>query len=301
MNKTRPRILLLGKSGQLARALVRAVGKSGDFDLVQLGRPELDVTDAAALSEAILEGKPDILVNATAYTAVDRAEDEPEAAFAVNAAAPEAMGKAAAEIGCPVVHVSTDYVFSGEAARPWRPEDPTGPEGVYGASKLAGERALLAAQPQSVILRTGWLYAAQGANFLNTMLRLAESRDQLAVVDDQTGCPTLVDDLAEAILSVCRRVLAGEGRWGVYHYGGAGAVTWYDFAQAIFEEARDRGLPAAEVSRTTTAAFGARAPRPTYSVLDCSSLERDYGIGQKEWRGRLKQAMDWRGKGEAKG
>lgn len=295
MKAARPRILLLGKSGQLAQALLRAAGGAEDLELLQLGRPELDVTDFAALAGAIRSAKPAILVNATAYTAVDRAEEEPQAAFAVNSDALEVMGRTAAALGCPVVHVSTDYVFAGEGERPRRPEDPTGPEGVYGASKLAGEKKLLAAQPQSVILRTGWLYAARGANFLNTMLRLAESRDQLAVVDDQVGCPTLADDLAEAILAVCRQILAGEGRWGVFHYGGAGALTWYDFAAAIFEEARARGLPAAQVARTTTAAFGAKAPRPAYSVLDCSTLEQAYGIRQKEWRARLKQAMDWRG------
>ncbi|MEJ2027039.1 MAG: sugar nucleotide-binding protein, partial [Limibacillus sp.] len=178
------------------------VGDISAFEAKFLGRPELDVTDSAALERAIAETSPDILINATAYTAVDRAEDEPDLAMAVNADALGVMGRAAAEAGCPVIHVSTDYVFDGAGERPYRPDDPTGPRSVYGASKLAGERALADAQPQHIILRTAWLYSAEGQNFMNTMLRLAETRDSLAVVEDQRGCPTLAEDLAEAILTI---------------------------------------------------------------------------------------------------
>jgi dTDP-4-dehydrorhamnose reductase len=289
------KLLILGRSGQLARALAAQVGDISAFEAKFLGRPELDVTDSAALERAIAETSPDILINATAYTAVDRAEDEPDLAMAVNAEALGVMGRAAAEAGCPVIHVSTDYVFDGAGERPYRPDDPTGPRSVYGASKLAGERALADAQPQHIILRTAWLYSAEGQNFMNTMLRLAETRDSLAVVEDQRGCPTLAEDLAEAILTICGHLASGKPRvWGVFHYSGAGETTWFGFAKAIFEEAAKRGLPHAQVTPTTTAAFGAKAPRPAYSVLDGAGLAQAYGITQKEWRQRLTETLDSR-------
>ncbi len=291
---TAAQVLVIGRAGQLARALARQQARHPGLAMTFLGRPDLDVTDIAALRAAILRARPDILINASAYTAVDKAEDEPEAAYAVNRDAVAAMGAAAAEAGCPVIHVSTDYVFDGKGERPYRPDDTTAPQSVYGASKLAGEQALAEAQPHHVILRTSWVYSADGANFMNTMLRLAEGRDSLSVVDDQKGCPTVADDLAEAILAICGKVLEGEGRWGIFHYCGEGAITWFDFARAIFEEAKSRGLPSAEVSPTTTAAFGAKAPRPAYSLLDMASLTEAYGIRPKPWRAALSAVLDQR-------
>lgn len=289
-------LLVLGKSGQLAKALARLGGTDQNLSLHFLGRPEADFEDALGLRDAILTAaaaaKPDLIVNAAAYTAVDKAEDEPERALAVNGEALAVIGETAAALGCPVIHVSTDYVFDGRGERPYRPGDPTNPQSVYGASKLAGEQALAGAQPQHVILRTAWVYDAEGQNFMNTMLRLAESRDSLSVVADQTGAPTVADDLAEAVLTVARQILGdGPQVWGVFHYSGAGATTWCGFARAIFEEAARLGWPTAAVSPTTTEAFGAKAPRPAYSLLDCASLADAYGITQKDWRGRLTDVM----------
>ena len=293
MNAESTDVLVLGRRGQLARALTRSSPQYPNLSLTFLGRSELDVADTSALRAAILEHTPNILVNATAYTAVDRAEDQPEAAFAINRDAVAVMGEAATKIGCPVIHVSTDYVFDGQGTRPYRPEDPTGPLSVYGASKLAGERALAAAQPQHVILRTSWLYAADGTNFMSTMLHLAESRDRILVVQDQLGCPTVADDLAEAILHICCHLSSGgDATWGVFHYCGEGTLSWHDFALAIFDEAARRDLPVAEVAPTTTAAFGAKAPRPAYSILDCERLQHAYGVTQKSWRDGLCKVLD---------
>jgi dTDP-4-dehydrorhamnose reductase len=287
------RVLLLGGGGgQLTTALKPLLEARDGWVSVSKGRPELDVTNGAALRRAILEARPEVIVNATAYTAVDKAESDREAAFAVNAAAPEVMGAAANEAGAAVIHVSTDYVFDGRAARPYREDDPTGPQGVYGASKLAGEQALAARCARHVILRTSWLYGSSGNNFLRSMLRLGAERESLAIVDDQTGCPTAVGDLAEAIMAVLEKLSGGAGEWGLFHYCGGGApCSWYGFAEEIFRQAAAYGYPAPQLRRTTTAAFGAPAPRPAYSVLDCSRIAAAYGVRRRDWREAVGQVL----------
>jgi dTDP-4-dehydrorhamnose reductase len=286
------KLLILGRSGQLARALARLLENDSLFEVTQMGRPNLDLGDFPALRRCILEIEPAIIVNAAAYTAVDKAEGEPQEAFRINGEALGVIGDAAAEIGCPVIHVSTDYVFDGREQRPYRPEDPTNPQTVYGASKLAGERALAVAQPQHVIVRTAWLYGAGGGNFVDTMLRLGATRERLAVVDDQRGCPTVVDDLANVIVAVARHLTSSKlPNWGVFHYCGAGEITWCRFARAIFEEGARYGRKVPLVEPTTTAAFKAKAPRPSYSVLDCSGLSEAYGICQREWRQGLRDVI----------
>lgn len=281
-------ILLLGRNGQLARALGAVLEGRADWNCVVMGRPDLDVTDSVSLRAAILETKPQVIVNATAYTAVDLAERESEAAYSVNRDALAVIGDAAEQVGAAVVHVSTDYVFDGQSKRPYRETDVTNPQGIYGASKLAGEQALAAACARHVILRTSWLYSASGSNFLLTMLRLARERDTLSVVDDQQGCPTAVGELATAIVLILERIAGQEAAFGLYHFCGAGGpVTWFDFATEIFGQATDYGYPAPKLLRTTTAAFAAPAPRPAFSLLDCGRIESAFGVRRSDWREAL--------------
>ncbi|HWA91140.1 MAG TPA: dTDP-4-dehydrorhamnose reductase [Rhizomicrobium sp.] len=273
------KILVAGRSGQLARALSRRM------KYIALGRPELDVTDAASVAAAMAVHRPDVLINAAAYSAVDRAEDDRDAAFAVNADGPRNLARAAEAHDIPLVHISTDYVFGdGGDGRPWREDDPVSPKSVYGQSKLAGEEAVRAQAARHVILRTSWLFSGTGRNFVRTMLDLARTRPALGIVDDQWGCPTAAEDLARVVAAVA----SAAGPYGTYHYCGAGPVTWFGFAQAIFTLS---GGPRPALTPISTAEFAARAPRPAYSVLDTAKIARDYGIEQRPWREGLEAAM----------
>lgn len=286
------KLLIFGRSGQLAKALATALQGEHAFQVTILGRPDLDLGDFAALKASISEARPDMIINLAAYTAVDEAEENPLEAFRINGEALGVIGDAAAAVDCPVVHISTDYVFDGRKRHPYHPDDPPNPRTVYGASKLAGERALTATQPRHVIIRTSWLYGAEGANFVDTMLRLGATRDRLSVIDDQRGCPTTVDDLADTIIAITRHITIGRSSdWGTFHYCGSGEATWFSFAKAIFEEAAPHGWSIPIVQPTTTAAFNAKVPRPAYSVLDCSDLCEAYGVGQRDWRQGLSDVI----------
>jgi len=277
------KILVAGQSGQLAHALSRWRWP-GDTECIALGRPALDVTDAASVSAALAAHAPGILINASAYTAVDRAEQDRQAAFALNVEGPRNLARAAQARCIPLVHVSTDYVFGGAGHRPWREDDPTTPQGVYATSKLLGEDAVREETARHVILRTSWLFSAHGRNFVRTMLSLAATGPTRPVVDDQWGCPTPAQDLARVIATIT----AAPGPYGTYHYCGAGAVTWFGFAQEIF--ARSSGKRP-ELRPISTADFAAPAPRPAYSVLDTQKIRRDYGIEQRPWREGLDIVM----------
>jgi dTDP-4-dehydrorhamnose reductase len=281
------RIVITGRHGQVAQALARHLPSLG-VELVTLARPAFDLADPAPLAAAIIAAKPDLVINPAAYTAVDRAEDEPELAHAVNAVAPGVIAAAAAAVGAPVVHYSTDYVFDGASGRPYLETDATGPAGVYGASKLAGERAVQAANPAHVILRTAWVCGPDGHNFLKTMLRFGCERPRLRVVDDQRGTPTFAADLAAATGAIARR-LGTAPVYGVFHCTNAGATTWCGFARAIMAEAAARGLgPMAEVDAIATAEYPTKARRPANSVLDSGKLAGAYGIVLPDWRESLK-------------
>jgi dTDP-4-dehydrorhamnose reductase len=282
------RLLVFGRSGQVATELARAAAAQG-LALTALGRAEADLADPEACARAVAETQADAVINAAAHTAVDRAEAEPELARAVNAAAPGAMARAAAARGLPFLHVSTDYVFDGTPGRPWREDDPTGPLGVYGASKLAGERAIAAAGGPHVILRTAWVFSAHGANFVKTMLRLGAERDTLRVVDDQRGGPTPAADIAAALIVVARAFAEGRGVPGIFHYAGAPAVSWAGFAEAIFAA---RGGPAPRIERIASADYPTPARRPLNSVLDCSRIDRAYGLAQPDWRPGLARVIE---------
>ena len=273
------RTLIFGATGQVARELARVAPMGG---VVALGRAEADLADPAACAAAIGAYDVDVVINAAAYTAVDQAEDEPGRAQAINAEAPGAMARAAAAKGIPFLHVSTDYVFDGAPGRAWREEDATAPLGVYGASKRAGEAAVLAAGGDAVILRTAWVFSSHGKNFVKTMLAYGRDRDEMRVVGDQRGGPTPARDIAEALWTIARARLAGEGAPGIYHFAGAPAVSWAEFARAIFAASGWDRVP--RVTAIATADWPTKALRPANSVLDCGAIARVFGIAQPDWR-----------------
>ena len=259
--------------------------------VVTLGRPELDLAQPETIAPAIAAARPDIVVNAAAYTAVDRAESERDLAFAINAAGAEAVAEAAAKLGVPVIQISTDYVFDGTKPAPYVETDAPAPLSVYGASKLAGEEAVAAANPRHVILRTSWVYSAGGANFLLSMLRLARERPALRIVDDQYGSPTQADDIAAGIVTVARALASGKGATGIFHMTAAGETTWCGFARAIFEESAKRGGPSVPVEPITTADYPTPAKRPKNSRLDCTKIAEAYGIRLPHWRERVESCV----------
>lgn len=284
--------LVLGKSGQLGRAISRILYGNRKVDVVQLGRPELDVRNLDALSRKILNISPSVIINTTAYTDVEGAEKSRYEAYRVNAEALGTVGLAAAQINSPVIHVSTDYVFDGVKRTPYHTFDETNPRSVYGASKLAGEIALATALTRHVIIRTAWLYGSGRGNFVDTMLRMSEKKKRLSIVDDQIGCPTNVDDLANAILSIANRVTSSNAdAWGVFHYCGSGDVSWYGFAQEIFAQAAHFGWSKPQLIPTKTDLLHYKAPRPSYSVLDCSRTLEAFGVEQKYWRRSLRNVV----------
>lgn len=286
------RIVVTGREGQVARCLAERSAPHAGLGIIPLGRPALDLCEPRSVMDAIREAKPDVVVSAAAYTAVDAAEDEPDMAFAVNETGAEAVAAAARACGVPVIHLSTDYVFSGDHAGAYREDMPTGPRGVYGHSKLAGEIAVQRANPDSLILRTSWVYSAFGRNFVKTMLDVAQKRDELSVVDDQTGNPTSAHDIAGALIDIARQLVAGQGRTGIYHYAGRGQATWCDLARQVFRESAARGGPSARVRAITTADYPTKAVRPRNSVLDTGRIEADYRVRQADWRVSVAHVVD---------
>jgi dTDP-4-dehydrorhamnose reductase len=269
------KLFVTGREGQVARALAR--GASDDVTVVCVGRPELDLGQRETIRNAIAAHKPDVVVNPAAYTAVDKAESESDLAFAINRDGAGHVAAAAAELGLPVIHLSTDYVFAGDKAAPYVETDPTDPQGVYGASKLAGEEAVAGANPAHVILRTAWVYAPWGQNFARTMLRLAADRDVVRVVADQQGTPTYAPDIADAVVAVARKITAAPDAqdWrGVFHMTGSGETSWAGFAEAIFEHSKARGAASARVEPITTADYPTPAQRPANSRLNNARFER---------------------------
>ena len=283
-----PRILVVGRSGQVARALAEALPAT-DWPHSLMEAPELDLTDAASIAAAVAATRPDVVVNVAAYTAVDAAETDQALAHAVNAAGPGLLAEAAEKVGAAIIHFSTDYVFDGSAG-PWREDQAPAPLGVYGATKLAGEIAVAAANPRHAILRTAWVCSATGNNFLRTMLRLGETRDELRVVADQHGAPTFADDLAAAVIAMIPALAQGHGT-GIFHLTGAPGTTWHGFAAAIFAEAAKHGRRAPRLLPITTAEYPTPARRPADSRLDCSRILAVHGVAQADWRDSLARAV----------
>ncbi|MDB5551447.1 MAG: rfbD [Rhizobium sp.] len=279
------RIAVTGKQGQVAQSLAE-IGTDQGVEIILVGRPELDLLDASTVYDAIARVKPDIIVSAAAYTAVDKAESEREAAFAVNATGAEAVAQAAAKLDTPVIHLSTDYVFDGSLDRPYREDDMVGPASVYGASKLEGERLVAAATPDHVIFRTAWVYSPFGNNFVKTMLRLGETRAELNVVADQVGCPTSALDIARAVITAAGRLATDPSLSlrGIFHLTGSGQASWADFAEHIFISAEAGGRAPVKVNRITTADYPTPARRPANSRLSGDKLQQHHGIRLPDWR-----------------
>ena len=288
------RILLLGGNGQVGRELRRSLAPLGELVVATRDGVDADVAatfdDSTALAAMVRGSGADVVVNAAAYTAVDKAEAEADAAFRVNSEAPGAIARACARIDALLVHYSTDYVFDGSASRPYREDDATAPLGVYGISKLAGEDAIRASGARHAILRTAWVYASHGRNFLLTMLRLANERDELRVVADQIGAPTPAAWIADATADLIRRGVAESGTW---HLVTSGQVSWHGFASAIMEDAHALGLleRMPTVVPITTAEFPTPGRRPAYSVLDTTRLHDDFGIVPPAWRDELRATL----------
>lgn len=274
-------VLVFGRTGQVATELQRQA------KVRALDRTKADLTDPAACAEAILRHRPNAVINAAAYTAVDQAESEEGTATLVNGGAPGAMAGACADLGIPFIHISTDYVFDGSGTAPWSVDAPTGPLGAYGRSKLAGEAAIQAAGGTSVILRTSWVVSAHGSNFVKTMLRLGAERDRLTIVADQVGGPTPAQDIAAACLSIAAQLRADPSKFGTYHFSGAPDVSWADFAREIFRQA---GITC-EVVDIPTSAFPTPAKRPSNSRMDCSDTTERFGISRPDWRSTLSQII----------
>jgi dTDP-4-dehydrorhamnose reductase len=288
---TRP-ILVTGGTGQLAASLATLGGER----VMRVGRPGFDFDRPETIEASFGAAAPGLVVNAAAYTAVDAAESDTEAAFRANRDGPAALARLCAASGVPLIHVSTDYVYDGEKPSPYVETDAVGPRSVYGASKLAGETAVLASGARAIILRTAWVYAATGRNFVRTMLTLGQTRDALRVVADQHGCPTAAADLAAAILTIAHRIENDgwdDARSGVFHAAGTGETTWHGFATAIFEQASRHGVKTpASVAPITTAEYPTPARRPANSRLDCTRLENVFGIRLPDWQDSLARTVD---------
>ena len=274
-------ILVFGKTGQVATELQRL------GDAVALGREQVDLSDPAACADAIRHYAPKAVINAAAYTAVDRAEEEEVLATIINGEAPTAMAQACADMGIPFVHISTDYVFEGTGDAPWRPNDATAPQNAYGRSKLVGEIGIRNSGAVHAILRTSWVVSAYGGNFVKTMLRLSETRDELAVVADQIGGPTPARDIAAACLHIAEQLIVDPSKSGTYHYSGAPDVSWADFATAIFAQSSRRMT----VTSIPTTDYPTPAQRPLNSRLECTATEQAFAIPRPDWRDGLQEIL----------
>lgn len=288
------RLLVTGQHGQIAAALA-AQGPLCGVEVVCAGRPALDLAEPDGLAALLAQVAPDVVVNAAAYTAVDQAEAEPQLAHAINALAPGLLAEVCADAGVPIIQISTDYVFDGAKATPYLETDPTAPLGVYGASKLAGELAVAAANPRHVILRTAWVYSATGRNFVRTMLTLARSRPELSIVSDQFGCPTFAADMAQGVLAVAEHITgkaAGAPCFGTFHMAGSGDTSWAGLAEAIFAAARASGQPFSRITPISTLDYPTPARRPANSRLYCGKLEQTFGLRLPHWSDALGRCLN---------
>lgn len=284
------KILITGRHGQVSRELQLAL--AGSVELCVLGQEQLDLANSTDIREQVETQRPDLIINAAAHTAVDQAESEPELAFAINATAPALLAEAAAQLDIPLIHYSTDYVFDGSKSAPYTEHDATAPLGIYGQSKLAGEEAIRRVGGQHLILRTSWVYSLHGKNFLLTMQRLLQEREELRVVADQIGAPTWAGTIAQATAELIAHWRAGNpGPWGTYHLSGLGETSWFGFAEAIAEQLRQRGKPCARLAAIPSSAYPTPAQRPLNSRLDCTRLQRDWNIRLPDWHAALLECL----------
>jgi dTDP-4-dehydrorhamnose reductase len=288
------RILVFGATGQVGHEVCRAAWP-GSYEILTLDRAAADITRPAGVSAIIAQERPDLVINLAAYTAVDRAESEPEVAWAVNCAGAAHIAAACGESTTALIHLSTDYVFDGSKPGPYREDDEVNPLGVYGQSKEAGERAVRAAMARHVILRTAWVYGAKGTNFVKTMLRLGAERPVLRVVSDQQGCPTAAADIAAALVAIAAEIEHGKAVWGTFHYASSASTSWHGFAEEIIDLATQcEAWPVASKPRVepiTTDQYPTAARRPLNSVLDCRKIAEVFGISAPPWQTSLRPAV----------
>jgi dTDP-4-dehydrorhamnose reductase len=284
------KILIIGQHGQVSQALQKNLADLGE--LIVLGRDKLDLSDQLADYDQIQDLKPDLIINAAAYTAVDQAETEQKAALSINAIAAGMLADQALELGIPLIHYSTDYVFDGSKSTPWDEQDIPAPLGVYGASKWAGEQAIEYVGGQFLILRTSWVYSTTGRNFLLTMQRLLQERDELNVVADQIGAPTWAGAIAQSTRQLVERWRDGQpGAWGTYHLTASGETSWFGFAEAIGKQLVKQGKKCATLNAIPSSAYPTPAARPLNSRLDCSLLQREWGVQQTDWHSALLECL----------
>lgn len=284
------KILISGQHGQVSRELQRRLGAT--CELVVLGRDQLDLAHPHQIRQQVQRLRPDLIINAAAHTAVDQAESEPEAAFAINATAPGILAEEALALDIPLIHYSTDYVFDGSKSEPYNETDAPNPLGVYGKSKLAGEQAITAVQGKLLILRTSWVYSIHGRNFLLTMQRLLQEKPELRIVADQIGAPTWAGTIANSTLALIERWQAGQaGAWGTYHLTAQGETSWFGFAQAIGEALRQQGKPCATLLPIPSSDYPTPAARPLNSRLDCTRLQREWAVSQPDWQSALRECL----------
>ncbi|MGF1714590.1 dTDP-4-dehydrorhamnose reductase [Photobacterium chitinilyticum] len=282
------RVLITGCYGQVGHCLVQQL--AGKAEVLAVDREQLDITNEAAVNDTVAEFKPDIIINAAAHTAVDKAEDEIELSYAINRDGPKFLALAADSVGAMILHISTDYVFAGNKDGLYVETDETDPQGIYGQSKLAGEEAVIEACSKHIILRTAWVFGQHGNNFVKTMLRLAKDRDSLGIVGDQFGGPTYADDIAKALVTIATQMVKGRDvEYGVYHFSGAPHVSWFEFAREIFDKAVEQHIlaKAPELKSITTADFPTPAKRPVNSKLDTNKVDQVFDIPASDWRSAL--------------
>ena len=286
------KILVLGSKGQLGCCLADQLSDT-DYEVIYTSRSEIDMSDLPGAKASLIALRPNIVINATAYTAVDKAEDDQYEAEKINHLAVANIASTCSGIGCWFIHISTDYVFDGAASNPYGENAKTNPQCVYGDSKLKGELAIQTSGCQYVIIRTAWVYSEYGNNFLKTMLRLGSDRDKLSIVGDQIGCPTYAQDIAKSIVFILSFLDLKGSSSGIYHYCGDEHCSWYDFARAIFLEGAMRGFKTPNnIKSITTTEYPTRAIRPAYSVLDCSKIESHFGVTRSNWREGIKVVID---------
>ncbi|GIU37030.1 NAD(P)-dependent oxidoreductase [Shewanella hafniensis] len=297
------KILVTGSNGQVGSCLVKQLTELSEIECLAVDRDQLDITDRDAVNKLVNEFKPDAIINAAAHTAVDKAEQEVELSYSINRYGPEYLAQAANSVGASILHISTDYVFAGDKEGSYVETDAVAPQGVYGHSKLAGEQAVAAACPRYIILRTAWVFCETGNNFVKSMLRLAQSRDELGVVADQFGSPTYAGDIAHALIVMVQALYNGSTAYGIYHFSGMPHVSWQQFAVEIFKQAKAQGLLNKEQSKDghkemqvnaiTSDQYPTPAKRPANSKLDCQKIDQAFGIKPSDWQSALKQLASY--------
>ncbi|MDE1264197.1 MULTISPECIES: dTDP-4-dehydrorhamnose reductase [Vibrio] len=284
------RVLITGSHGQVGYCLTQQLAKLENTEVLALDKERLDITNQDAVNTTVKEFQPTIIINAAAHTAVDKAEEQVELSYAINRDGPKFLAQAAQEIGAVILHISTDYVFEGNKQGEYEETDHTNPQGVYGKSKLAGELAVAKACEKHIILRTAWVFGENGNNFVKTMLRLGATRDALSIVGDQFGGPTYAGDIADALIQIAKCIIKGdEVEYGIYHYSGLPHVSWYEFAEAIFNEAHEQGITTKKPSLTSisTAQYPTPAKRPSNSRLSTKKIKHAFSIKASDWKAAL--------------